>query len=154
MKREKSSAEKGWIELLVFPCAALLLLILAWIVGAKGPWRLILSLLSFLVSLYALREELIAALRSRDFRSGLLLLTAAGILCICTGKAGAAALAMLIRLIGALLLPKLRSGVVGLLDTRRELNPLKDQLPKVKNDSRLVLTFNKELVIICLLFDF
>ena len=84
MKREKSSAEKGWIELLVFPCAALLLLILAWIVGTKGPWRLILSLLSFLVSLYALREELIAALRTRDFRSGLLLLTAAGILCICT----------------------------------------------------------------------
>ena len=138
MKREKSSAEKGWIELLVFPCAALLLLILAWIVGAKGPWRLILSLLSFLVSLYALREELIAALRTRDFRSGLLLLTAAGILCICTGKAGAAALAMLIRLIGALVLPRLRSGVVGLLDTRRDLNPLKDQLPKVKDDSRLV----------------
>ena len=138
MKREKSSAEKGWIELLVFPCAALILLILAWIVGTKGPWRLILSLLSFLVSLYALREELIAALRTRDFRSGLLLLTAAGILCICTGKAGAAALAMLIRLIGALLLPKLRSGVVGLLDTRRDLNPLKDQLPKAKDESRLV----------------
>ena len=89
MKR-KNTSEKSWIDLLVLPGAALLLLIVA------------------------------------------------GIICICTGKAPFAALALLIRVLGALVLPKLRSGVLNLLDTRRDLNPLRELLPKVKDDILLV----------------
>ena len=137
MKLNQSSG-KNWIELLVLPGAALLLLLCAWAVGVKGPWRLICSLLSFLVSAFALRGELLTALRTKDLRSGLLLLIVAGIICICTGKAPFAALALLIRVIGARILPWLRTGVLRLLDTRRELNPLRDQLPKAKDDVLLV----------------
>ena len=76
MKR-KNTSEKGLIELLIFPGAALILLICAWAVGTKGPWRLVCAILSFLVSVFALREELITSLRRKDFRSGLLLLISA-----------------------------------------------------------------------------
>ena len=60
----KNTSGKNRIETLVLPGAALLLLVCAWVVGAKGPWRLVLSLLSFLVSLFALRDELLTAFRS------------------------------------------------------------------------------------------
>lgn len=138
MKRNNASDEKAWIKLLILPGAALVLFVLAWVVGAKGPWRLILALLSFLVSAFALRDELMTDLRSRDFRSGLLLLIAAGIICICTGKAVYAALALLLRLLASLVLPRLRTGVLGLLDTRRDLNPLKEQLPKIREGALLI----------------
>ncbi len=130
--------EKGRIGSLILPGAALLLLIIAWTVGAKGYWRLIFSGLSFLVSAFALREDLLTALRTKDIRSGLLLLIIAGILCFCTGKAACAALALLLRLLGSLLLPRLRRGVLSMLDTRRELNPLKEQLPKAKDKVLLI----------------
>ncbi len=138
MNRKKTKSESNWFRLLVFPCAALLLLILAWIFGAKGPWKLVFSLLSFLVSAAGLRQELLDAVRARDFRSGLLLLVAAGIICLCTGKAVCAALAMLLRLLASLVLPRLRSGVEQLLDTRRKLNPLREQLPVGKKEAALV----------------
>jgi hypothetical protein len=138
MKRTANLTENRWLQLLVFPGAALLLLICAWIVGTKGPWRLILSLLSFLISVFALRDEVLASIRTKDFRSGLLLLIAAGIICLCTGKAVYAALALLIRLIAALALPRLRGRVFDLLNTRRDLNPLKEQLPSSREDVLLI----------------
>ena len=115
-----------------------MLLICAWAVGSKGPWRLLCAALSFLVSVFALREELLTALRKKDIRSGLLLLLVAGVICICTGKAPFAALALLLRVIGAYVLPRLRAGVLRLLDTRRDLNPLKEQLPKVMDEAPLI----------------
>ncbi len=138
MKRKNTSAEKSRIGLLLLPGAALLLLIVALAVGSKGPWRLIFSGLSFLVSAFALREELLTALRTKDIRSGLLLLVIAGLICFCTGRASYAALALLLRLLGGLLLPRLRRSVLNMLDTRRELNPLKDQLPKAREEALLV----------------
>ncbi len=138
MKLNSMMAGKNKLEPLVCSCAALILLILAWVFGAKGPWQLVFSLLSFLVSVFALRRELLADVRKKDLRSGLLLLIVAGIICICTGKPVYAALALLLRFLGALALPRLRSSVLDLLDTRRALNPLKDHLPKVKEEAQLV----------------
>ena len=119
-------------------CAALILLILALAFGGKALWRTLFSILSFLVSLFALRDELLAALKTRDFRSGILLLLTAGVICCCTGKAFYAALALLIRLLGALLLPRLRAGTLEILDTRRLLNPLREQLPRPADHAILV----------------
>ena len=138
MKRKKTPAVNSWIGLLLLPGAALLLLIIAWAVGTKGTLRLILCGLSFLVSVFALREELLTALRTKDIRSGLLLLVIAGIICFFTGRASYAALALLLRQLGALLLPRLRKSVLNLLDTRRELNPLKEQLPRTKDKTLLI----------------
>ena len=138
MKRKNISAEKSWIGLLLLPAAALLLLIIALAVGTKGPWRLVFSVLSFLVSAFALRDDLLTALRTKDIRSGLLLLVIAGIICFCTGKGTYAALALLLRVLGGLLLPRLRRGVLHLLDTRKDLNPLKEQLPKAGEKTLLI----------------
>ena len=46
MKRKITSVEKNLLERLIFPCGALLFLILAWVFGAKDSWRLIFSVLS------------------------------------------------------------------------------------------------------------
>ena len=138
MKRKNNPAEKGWADRLICLAAALVLLVLAGVFRAKAPIPLILAILSFLASLFALRNGLLEAIRTKDYRSGLLLLIAAGIICICTGKAFFAALALLIRLIAELILPRIRMGVLDLLDTRRSLNPLKEQLPTVQKETALV----------------
>ena len=138
MKRRNLPAENAWTKQLLFPCLALVLLILAWVFSGNAVVQIILFILSFLASILGLMDKLLSAIREKDFRSGLLLLILAGIICICTGKAVYAALAMLIRLLGSVLLPRLRAGVVHLLDTRRALNPLKESLPSVRRDALLV----------------
>ncbi len=130
---------------LACPVLALILLILAWVFRSNAAAAFVLSILSFLVSLFALREELIEAIRSRDFCSGLLLLVLAGLICICTGKAVWAALAMLIRLAAEIALPLLRTAVLRLLDTRRSLNPLREQLLGVQSEAALVQPFEQML---------
>ena len=77
MKRMNHPAELGRINEWIFPCGALLLLILAWVFGGNETVKLILAILSFLVSVFALRTEALTAIRERDFRSGLLLLIVA-----------------------------------------------------------------------------
>jgi cation transport ATPase len=140
MKRSNHPAENPLTEQLVLFCAALalVLLIVAWVLSGNALMRFILSVLSFLVSLFALKDELLAAIREKDLGSGLILLIVSGIICICTGTAVYAALAMLIRLLAGLVLPRLRAGVLRLLDTRRELNPLKESLPAVQTKTILV----------------
>ncbi len=108
---------------------ALVLLVLALVVSSRTWISLILAVLSFLASAASLRQELLEALRKRDFRSGLLLLVIAGVLCLCTGKSLAAAAALFLRSIGSRLLPLWKGRVLNLMNTRKELSPLSAELP-------------------------
>ncbi len=137
MKQYSHSIEKS-LGALLPPAGSLLLLVFAWIFSGNAPLCFVFSILSFLLSLFALRDELLSAVRARDFRSGLLLLAVAGIICLCTGKPCYAALAMLLRVLGSLILPHLHKSILSLLNTRRELNPLNEQLPHAKDDPILV----------------
>lgn len=130
MKTSQLFREKENMLRCLLLAAALVLLIIARVLSASGAAALILAILSLLASLASLRQELTEAIRKRDLRSGLLLLILACILCVCVGSAASAALAMLLRGAAALLLPLVEAGVRTLLDTRRELLPLRQQIPQ------------------------
>ncbi len=119
---------------LILCAGALALLILALVFPKEGALSRILAVVSFLASLAALRGDLVKAFRTRDFRSGLLLLVIAGIISICVGRAVAAAAALLIWRAGSLLLELFRARILALLRTRKGLSPFASELPEAAEE--------------------
>ncbi|MBR4691331.1 MAG: hypothetical protein IKP17_01085 [Oscillospiraceae bacterium] len=120
----------------LLPGAAALVLLLASLAFSSSPTaRTVLAALSFLASLAALREDILQAIRKKDLRSGLLLLIIACLICFCIGSGPSAALAMLLRVLGSILLPLVEGSVRSLMATRRALNPLRDQLSGTGEDA-------------------
>lgn len=129
MTKKNLISEKGGYLEPVLCAAALVLLVLAFLLRARAVPRLLLAVLSFLLSAASLREACVRAVREKDFRSGLMLLILACILCLCTGRDLGAALAMLLYAAGMPVLRRIRGGVSRLMETRRGLSPLKAMLP-------------------------
>ncbi len=134
MKQKFKTMESAQRLDLILCAAALALLIAAMIFPREGILSRVLAAVSFLASLAALRGQLAKAFRTRDFRSGLLLLAIAGVISICVGKAVAAAAALLIWRVGSFLLELFRARVLNLLLTRKGLSPMASQLPEAAEE--------------------
>ena len=92
----KKTNLKAWDKKgLLLPAAALLLLIVTWVLHKSPVPRAIFAVLSILASLYAMLPGLIRSLKAKELRSGLLLTVLAALLYLCCGRLIGAALALL-----------------------------------------------------------
>ena len=130
MTKKNHLSEKERRLNLILCAAALVLLVLAFVFRTRAVLRMPLAILSFLFSVASQREACIREAKAKDFRTGLLLLILACIICFCVGRDLGAALAMLLYGLGTSILLRVRGGVERLMDTRRGLSPLKSMLPE------------------------
>lgn len=126
----------------LIPTAALLLLILAWCFTRNMLVRSILGGLSAIAALYVLLPDILKAVKSKDWRSGLLLVVLAAILYALVGGIPGAATALLLWLAGQKALDCLKQLKQNELTARRNESPLRDELPTF--DAALVFTDDKE----------
>ena len=126
----------------IAPIAAFLLLILAWCFTKNTLVRSILGGLSAIAALYALFPDILKAVKSKDWRSGLLLVVLAAILYALVGGIPGAATALLLWLAGQKALDCLKQMKQDELAARRNGSPLRDELPAF--DAVPVFTDDKE----------
>lgn len=131
----------NWKELknpaLLFPAAALLLLIVAWIFHKRPVPRGIFAVLSALVSLYGLLPVLLEDLKARNLRSGVILLVLSAVLYAVCGRLVGAALALLVWNVGQQALKLVQHSRLSILQTRRAQSPLLQELPELAQEPML-----------------
>ncbi len=131
---KKLNVKESKLPALLFMAGALVLLLLAWIFHGKPVLQGIFGGLSALVSLYGLLPELLKAWKTKDFHSGLLLLVLAAVLYACTGRLVGAALALLLWSAGQQLLKQVKARKRTVLQNRRALSPLMQELPELETE--------------------
>lgn len=113
----------------LFPLAAAALLFLcAWLIPMPGIVKLILCILSFLLSGLDMVAPILSELKARRFTGRPFLLLAAGIVSLCAGACLSAAAALLLYRLGSILLELRRSQTEEVLNTRLSLHPLAKEL--------------------------
>ena len=124
---------KAWDKKgLLLPAAALLLLIVTWVLHKSPVPRAIFAVLSILVSLYAMLPALAEALKAKELRSGLLLTVLAALLYLCCGRLIGAALALLAWNLGQEAIRLVKRRNLALLQDSRADSALMRELPELE----------------------